>query len=217
MPEALEVGWGGWTRYTSSELDVEVYVRFAESDGRLVATELYMAGDALNTHALRSVPLGRLEAWANTEGGEGQTGLRHRLEAPGADLGRAIQEWNTWIRAREDDTPRTRPPSHWAEAMLLAQFEGFEELRAPARRSKAPEWRDDEPVDARLPIPTARPYSDDFYRSVATVYGALVGRVASPVRVIADANNTPMSTAHRWVKEARRRRFLSTGRPGKAG
>jgi len=34
---------------------------------------------------------------------------------------------------------------------------------------------------------------------------------------LAEANGVPVSTVHRWVKEARRRGFLPPGRPGRSG
>jgi hypothetical protein len=36
-------------------------------------------------------------------------------------------------------------------------------------------------------------------------------------RDLAEANGVPVSTTHRWIKEARHRGFLPPGRPGKAG
>jgi hypothetical protein len=34
---------------------------------------------------------------------------------------------------------------------------------------------------------------------------------------LAEANNVPVTTARRWIKEARARGFLPAGRAGKAG
>ena len=58
---------------------------------------------------------------------------------------------------------------------------------------------------------------DEFYAEVAAIYAGLVSHTHQPVAVIADANNVPRTTAHRWVKEARVRGMLPPGRPGKAG
>jgi hypothetical protein len=50
--------------------------------------------------------------------------------------------------------------------------------------------------------------------------GAHVGSLTTSPRPVADlatANEVPVSTAQRWVKEARRRGLLAPGHPGKAG
>jgi hypothetical protein len=62
-----------------------------------------------------------------------------------------------------------------------------------------------------------RGYADDFYTEVAVAYRHLAATTHRPVAHLADANNVPVSTAQRWVKEARRRSLLAPGRPGKAG
>ncbi|HUR17003.1 MAG TPA: hypothetical protein VMZ33_06935 [Candidatus Limnocylindrales bacterium] len=54
---------------------------------------------------------------------------------------------------------------------------------------------------------------DEFYRTVADAFGRLALVSASPASDIASANNVPVTTVHRWVKEARRRRFLPPARP----
>jgi hypothetical protein len=58
---------------------------------------------------------------------------------------------------------------------------------------------------------------DVFYRQVADVYLEFAAASARPARDLADRHGVPVSTAHRWVKEARRRGFLPPGRPGKSG
>lgn len=71
------------------------------------------------------------------------------------------------------------------------------------------------PDDLRRADGRGRP--DSFYESVAEIYRQLSATTAQPVAVLAEANQVPRTTAHRWVKEARRRRMLPPGRPGKAG
>jgi hypothetical protein len=58
---------------------------------------------------------------------------------------------------------------------------------------------------------------DVFYRDVADVYLTYAQASARPACDLADQHGVPVSTAHRWVKEARRRGFLPPGRPGKSG
>lgn len=69
---------------------------------------------------------------------------------------------------------------------------------------------------ARLKVPPgAKP--DDFYKRVAEVYQELAGWSNRPAVELAEANSIPLSTAHRWVKEARRRGHLPPGRKGRRG
>ncbi|MFI5915642.1 hypothetical protein [Dactylosporangium sp. NPDC051541] len=58
---------------------------------------------------------------------------------------------------------------------------------------------------------------DVFYRQVADVYLEYAQASPRPACDLADQHGVPVSTAHRWVKEARRRGFLPPGRPGKSG
>jgi hypothetical protein len=62
-----------------------------------------------------------------------------------------------------------------------------------------------------------RGYADDFYAEVAVAYRHLAATTHRPVAHLADANDVPVTTAQRWVKEARRRSLLAPGRQGKAG
>ncbi len=72
-------------------------------------------------------------------------------------------------------------------------------------------------IDAGLPVPTNGRYGDAFYQAVAEVYLQLLRYVRSPAGAIADANNVPVSTAHRWIKIARARKYLPPGARAKAG
>ena len=58
---------------------------------------------------------------------------------------------------------------------------------------------------------------DSFYEAVAAAYRNLARRSSRPAAELAEEHGVPVTTAHRWVKEARRRGFLAPGRPGKAG
>jgi hypothetical protein len=69
---------------------------------------------------------------------------------------------------------------------------------------------------ARLKIPDgAKP--DSFYRQVAKTYSHLARGSNRPAAELAEVNDVPVTTAHRWVKEARRRGFLPPGRKGRRG
>lgn len=70
----------------------------------------------------------------------------------------------------------------------------------------------------KLPVPKGNRYPDAFYRRTAREYARLVtSGDRAPAQTIAEANGVPATTAHRWIKEARRRGFLPAGRAGRAG
>lgn len=70
----------------------------------------------------------------------------------------------------------------------------------------------------RLPIPDVRKRPDSFYSKVAELYSALAADGSrKPASEIAQANDVPVTTVHRWIKEARDRKLLGSGRRGKAG
>ncbi len=87
-----------------------------------------------------------------------------------------------------------------------------------ARQPRAPQ-RETEPdlSDLRVSVPEGRSYGDSFYWKVGRLYAVLARNVSNPVASIAKANEIPVSTVQRWVREARRRGFLSAGLPGKRG
>jgi hypothetical protein len=69
---------------------------------------------------------------------------------------------------------------------------------------------------ARLKIPDgAKP--DSFYQQVAKIYSQLARGSNRPAVELAEVNHVPVTTAHRWVKEARRRGFLLPGQKGRRG
>lgn len=77
------------------------------------------------------------------------------------------------------------------------------------------------PTAAKIPATyrsdAVQGYPDAFYEVVGKAYQALAGASTKPVADLAAANDVPVTTAQRWVREARRRRKLPPGRPGKAG
>jgi len=72
-------------------------------------------------------------------------------------------------------------------------------------------------IDNELRASPARGYSDSFYDAVAGGYRALVAHSSRPIAELANANEVPLTTAQRWVREARRRGKLPPGRSGKSG
>lgn len=68
----------------------------------------------------------------------------------------------------------------------------------------------------RLERPETRRLGDDFYKAVARAYADAVAAGMNPRKTLADDSDTHADTVARWIREARRRRFLSPGEPGKA-
>ncbi|WP_130445345.1 hypothetical protein [Kribbella rubisoli] len=67
----------------------------------------------------------------------------------------------------------------------------------------------------KIKDPGTRRRPDDFYRQVAEAYLAQASISDQAARDLAEANAVPVSTAHRWLKEARNRGLLKM--PGQGG
>lgn len=67
----------------------------------------------------------------------------------------------------------------------------------------------------RIQVPPDRKKPDRFYQRVADLYLWLSSQSSRPAEDLAEANGVPVSTMHRWIKEARRRDILSPGQRGK--
>ena len=184
---------GNWYEWRQEPpLPACVLVRVAAvADGRLVLTGLQVDGEP-TAQLLRAIPVGRIEAAANAQltvvdDAVVPTGLTRR-RSPALREPRASEDgWDTISPA----LARARPTAAGAPTAVLD--------RAPARDG------------------TRRRHPNVFYQQVAAVYLGLAQASPRPAAELAEANGVPVSTAHRWIKEARRRGFLPPGRPGKAG
>jgi transposase-like protein len=182
---------GNWYEWRQDPpLPASVLVRVAAvADGRLVLTGLRIEGEP-TAQILRSIPVGRIEAAANAQ----LTAVDDAV-VPAAVL-------------------RRRPS---AAHQPQASEQGWD-TTSPARAQARPT----EPAGTVLELAqqrggTRRRHPDDFYRHVAAAYLSLAQASSRPAAELAEANGVPVSTTHRWIKEARHRGFLPPGRPGKAG
>jgi hypothetical protein len=212
----LTVGNGGLVRYQAEQLEPSVlFVRFADSGGRLVITELFVAGQApgIDPEAVRRLPLGRVEAWANEMRVAGM--IRSRIRNPSPDIRRAMGYFAS------GSTPVGPGNDHWVLRMLEAQRDDSDEPQAPMRSLSRPLGEviveSEDLPSGKVDVPPRRPYPDDFYRQVAATYSALASKIRAPAGVMADANHVPVTSVHRWVKQARRLGFLAPGQRGRAG
>lgn len=207
--ESIIYGNGGWVCYENPEIGSPVFVRFEAFRERFVPVDLFTASkDAITGDLLRKIPLAAIEAEVNSD-----DILLRRLELPGVDLRRLVSYFSTTFG---------NPEANWVARSLSAQISGSPEPQAAQQklvssggdrvRLKSATLR-----DATLKIPARRPYGDAFYQQVAEVHRTIIGRTRSPNALIADANGQNVTTAARWVKEARKRGFLRSSTQGKAG
>jgi hypothetical protein len=99
----------------------------------------------------------------------------------------------------------------------IGRIEAAANAQMHASAPDAPPRRTGATIPARLRTNAVRGYPDAFYDAIASSYRYLAATSPRPVAELAEANGVPVTTAQRWVKEARRRRLLAPGRPGKAG
>lgn len=74
-----------------------------------------------------------------------------------------------------------------------------------------PTWVD------KLPPAGKRDKGDEFYRRVGEVYGKAAVASTRPAADLATVWEVPVTTIHRWIREARRRGFLPPAEPGRRG
>lgn len=58
---------------------------------------------------------------------------------------------------------------------------------------------------------------EEFYARVAEAYREYAPHTQAPAKEMATEAGVPITTAHRWISEARRRELLPVGRKGRAG
>lgn len=181
---------GDWYEWRQEPpLPTPVLVRVAVvPDGRLVLTGLRVDGGP-SAELLRSIPVGRIEAAANAQ-----------LTVVDDAIVPTVP-------------PRQRPGSARIPNASEQGWDAIDTGRAHERPPTPPRlpWRTRTATDGR------RGHPDAFYRRVADAYLDLAQASSRPAAELAEANSVPTTTAHRWIKEARRRGYLPPGRPGKAG
>ncbi|MGH3769599.1 MAG: hypothetical protein ACRDTX_31380 [Pseudonocardiaceae bacterium] len=84
------------------------------------------------------------------------------------------------------------------------------------KRSPKAETGDQAKRRARLTRPSGQD-PENFYRLVAHVYRDHAASTRAPAKELAAEAGVPVTTAHRWIREARRRGFLPAAGKGKAG
>jgi len=84
-----------------------------------------------------------------------------------------------------------------------ADLPGGSRFRRPPSKSPTPDRR-----SLAIADPGGYRKPDEFYQQVADLYLHLAAVSARPAHELAAANNVPVATVHRWIREAKVRRIL---------
>jgi hypothetical protein len=185
---ALSAGDDGWITLSGTD-GTTVHVRAQRHGSRTMITDIYLhTADGITPAAVRGVSISRLEAELNLL-------CSPRPSVPASQTPTLTAIFDA-ARDEDDDIPEP----------TLAQL-----------RSRAPNTTLDEGSSrARLGRP-GKEGPDEFYELVAQAYAEYAPRTRAPAKEIATEAGAPISAAHRWIREARRRGFLPPARKGKAG
>jgi len=206
--DAVQVlGSPGWVELRiASDHAPRLLAKIEERDGRGVVTRLVLIGDRLDAQTLRALPLNRVESVAN-----------HPLYGVGLGVTKPID-------------PEVLADLSRRGELFPAEVESIDQaLTAFLRKVPEPdpdwEWQDDGDQvvvrgggQAREPL--TRPDGTDpdgFSRQVAAAYADAALRTSAPAKRLADEAGVPVTTVHRWVREARQRGHLPPARKGRAG
>lgn len=147
-----------------------------------------MHAEAITPATLRAIPIGRIEALANSP--------RAAVESHG----------------NVEEIVLTGPLAALA-AVGPDREVSLTELR---ERVPTPESGPAKPQRKPLERPDGRD-PDAFSRLVATAYTEAVAETSAPAVALAAEADVPVGTVHRWIREARRRGHLPPARRGRAG
>jgi hypothetical protein len=164
-----------------------IHVRVRDYDGRLVITDMYIHAPEITPEILRGISVSRVQATINA--------LQPRPGDFFAEVLRAVV-YAHHLHLPDDNVPE---PS-------LAELR----QRTPSAGT------DERPDRPRLTRPDGVP-PEEFYPRVAAAYTEYAPQTRAPAKEIATEAEVPVTTAHRWIREARRRGFLPPAMKGKAG
>ncbi len=183
----LSTGRGGWFRWDDED-GWTLYAQFRpDQAGRFRPTALYLAAPE--------------DSWLSVT--DLATIPLRRMEA----MVNAPGDWGDLLRFSVYQQAPGAPTvdeatDRWAREIGVADAK-------PAATTRKP--------PLRITVPPGRRRPDVFYERVARAYSWLAEQGNRPASVLAEVNEVPVSTVHRWVKEARRRGLLGPGRRGGAG
>jgi hypothetical protein len=197
---ALHLGDQGWMEFFLPERTPRILAKLEERDGHWHIVRLIIDGD-LETATLRELPYGRMNSMLNNSRTfiPDEQGIVSSSNPSRPTTSDEIRE--AWKRGRAPT--ETRAVERAINAYLAAS------AVPPAAKTRT-----------RKREPLTRPDGtdpDSFYRDVADRYTELVMETKAPAKALADEANVPVSSVHRWIRQARARGFLAAGRKGRAG
>ena len=196
------LGRGGTWRTDYPDFDAELRGRVqVDAEGRVSITELHIIpkpGPVLTGEVVRSIPFAQIEAALNVP--LVAMLIPGRLSG-GDDLGDA---WDVPVDASS--------PSDWPHQMPPPPPQPTVPSVTVDRLSNGVFAVTLTPALLTIEVPDERRRPDEFYRHVAEVFSLAASMGPRPAVRIADASGVPVSTVHRWVKEARRRGLMSPAR-----
>jgi len=184
----------GWVSVLPGQPDGAdgVHVRVRRRDGRLVITDLYIHGAEITPEVLRGISMSRLQAALTFN-------LVMSKVLPIADL-----------------PPDAVAPPIVRELGPVAGDDAPEPSLADLRNRVQRDDRSEIEIPQRLPL--TRPGGiapEQFYPRVAAAYSEYAPHTRAPAKEIAAEAKVPITTVHRWIREARRRGFLPPAKKGK--
>lgn len=203
----------GWESYLPPDGADGLHIRWhRDGSGRWIPAGMYLHGAELTPDMLRAISLPRLEAMQNAE-----MDYAAQARALGIDVPPRRDAWvieamrDRWARGDVTVGDLEQRATEVREQQKLAEKLGAEQAAHRAELNQT--WRQTRPA-------ITRPDGSDpeaFYRNVATAYRQYATGTKAPAKAIADEAGVPVTTVHRWVREARQRGFLPHGRRGKVG
>lgn len=191
-------GRPGWLEFRIRDADgLRLLVKVARRGQRLAPTRLIIDGQ-IDAQTLRAIPFGRVEAVVNRidPDSNGVTADTLSDEARAELVERGVI-WPEEFQQIDEALDR------YLEGSRADLYKSLETLPSGKRR-----------------MPLTRPDGSDpegFARRVAEAYNAATITTASPAKVLAEEAGVPVTTVHRWIREARQRGALPPARKGRAG
>jgi hypothetical protein len=205
-------GSDGWVSFPLDHPDASggLHVRIRNRDGRLIITELFLHAPEITPEMVRGISISRLQAAVSLAGASRSVSDTAPAEDSAARAPQVLARTTADVTAAVLVTASVTPgvADDDAPDPTLAQ------IRARTPRNVPPETPS--PERPRLTRPDgAAP--EEFYPRVAAAYAQYAPRTRAPAKQIAAEAGVPVTTAHRWIREARRRGYLPPATKGKAG
>ena len=208
---------GGWVEVRHSDAP-RFLARFAPDEaGRLVPVALVLdPARAIDSTMLQRLRLVSVEAYVNRPGVRERVldYLSHSANNPRQDILKSLTFELPLIS--QDAVVHPQPAVARAQALdATVKIGQATEMQTAQPSMPMKSHRLGRAVDFGSAPPGRKP--DWFYQEVANQYGRLVAASNRPAAEMAELHAIPVTTVHRWVKEARRRGFLGPGRKGRRG